>query len=63
MSHWNYRVCNVDGLFSIQEVYYDDDNKPNGFCNASVDNWESTEDLKSTLESMLRAFDKPIIGK
>ena len=63
---WNYRVCkyevNDQTLYAVREVYYDDDGLPDGFCDASVDNWESVEDLRGTLEHMLRAFDAPVLS-
>lgn len=30
MSHWNYRLVNVDEEIGLYEVYYDDNGKPNG---------------------------------
>jgi hypothetical protein len=68
---WNYRVCKTknDGplpdddpfLYHIREVYYDKDGQIQGYAAASVDNWTSLEDLRGTVESMLRAFDKPVL--
>jgi hypothetical protein len=65
---WNYRVCVTkhdtypdERYYSIQEVYYDKDGKPTGFCDADVRNWESLDDLRGTLTKMLEALDRPLI--
>lgn len=64
---WNYRVCrtklndNEADLFSIREVYCDEAGTPNGYAKAGVEHWESVDDLRGTLELMLKALDKPVI--
>lgn len=68
---WNYRVVHktrqargtdeVVDLYSIREVYYDDDGKPNGWAKASVANWETLDDCAGTLDLMRGALDKPVM--
>lgn len=50
-------------LFSVIEVYYDDDGTPNGYMPKSnvLADWESLEDLASTYRLIEAAFDKPIL--
>ena len=63
---WNYRVFKqvVDGkpYWGIREVYYDD-GKPTGYCSASLDDWETREDLEGTHEMMAAAFSEPELTK
>lgn len=68
---WNYRVVKAavtneltgttEEMYHVREVYYDDTGKPTGYCGASVSNWETVEDLKSSVELMRQAFDKPVV--
>ena len=69
---WNYRVGtrmysyefgeDTDTrLFSIIEVYYDENDIPNGYADASVKDWESYADLAGTHNLMAQAFQKPIL--
>jgi hypothetical protein len=57
---WNYRVAvNVDeDCYDLIECYYDKEGNIESWCSASVCGWEHKEDIKSTLEKMLAAFDK-----
>ena len=59
---WNYRVlreeCADMDFFKIIEVYYGDGLS---WCDASIDGWNSPDELKGTLEKMLEAFDKPVL--
>lgn len=64
---WNYRVLrSVEGKkvqyysYRIIEVYYDDDGKPNGWCetDASAD---TLKDLRATLNLMRRALKAPML--
>jgi len=50
-------------LFSMIEVYYDEDGKPNGYADKinPTDNWEDLQDLIGTLDLLKLAVDKPII--
>ena len=65
---WNYRVVKSKQkddtyLYKIQEIYYEADGKTiKGYCPASVEDWETLKDLRGTLEKMLDACDKPVIG-
>jgi len=70
---WNYRVGTrifsyeigedvPDArLFSIVEVFYGKDGTPEGYANASVQDWNSYEDLAGTHNLMAQAFQKPIL--
>ena len=59
---WNYRVMKKDGCLGVHGVYYDEhgniegmDQDPNGPTGESLDH------LKTTLELMLEALEKPIL--
>lgn len=62
---WNYRVvryvANGETLYGLMEAYYDEEGKPNGYCAATVTDWESLDDLRGTLEQMLRGCSAQII--
>lgn len=62
---WNYRVCQYveagETLFAIREVYYDNDGTPQMYGDASVEHWETLEDVRGTLDLMRGAFDKPVL--
>ena len=54
MSHWNYRMTRetLEGgehLYSIREVYYDEDGKPNGW---------TKDPIAASGESAIEAFDE-----
>lgn len=63
MSTWNYRVVqSADGAeYFIAEVYYDGDRL--SWINDSRDflRWGEYEHLKSTVELIRQAFDKPVL--
>jgi hypothetical protein len=59
---WNYRVIQRDESFSIQEVYYGDDDEIQGFSNDIALVGENVEDLKADLELMVTACDKPVLN-
>ena len=63
---WNYRVVEkkaYDGTFyyQIEEVYYDKNKNINGFGDARIPFGEEIDDIKFTLEMMLKALDKPVV--
>lgn len=62
---WNYRVVQYETqgetLFTIGEVYYDAEGKPNGWCVGSLDAWTTLDDLKDSHALMAGAFEKPIV--
>ena len=59
--NWNFRLVNLgeDG-YCIQEVYYDKDGKPTGYCNAHFEG-ATLEEIKETARLMLLALDKPVL--
>lgn len=69
---WNYRVmakefdCGTIEL-DIYEVYYDENDIPNGYTNNSVSpggynvKLNGLNDIKQALELMIKALDKPIL--
>lgn len=63
MSTWNYRVVQSDddGQYFIAEVYYDGDAM--SWVDDSRDclRWSDYDDLKSTVELIRQAFDKPLL--
>lgn len=49
-------------LFSIIELYYDENNIPNGYTEPNVlSDWETLEDLIGTIDFVKLALEKPII--
>jgi hypothetical protein len=67
MSTWNHRVVtrieNDVRLFSIYEVYYNNDETFNGYCEAKnlLKDIESLKGLKWTHKAIKNAFKKPIL--
>lgn len=66
MTHWNYRVLAHESgdslIFRIHEVYYDDNDIPNGYIDEEKQ--ISSEDLKGlkwTINKMKEAFKKPVL--
>ncbi len=71
---WEYRLAKkvqnvvhpIDGekeytTYGIVEVYYDNTGAVDGWTDfINPNDWDNTEDLKLTLEKMLKAFDKPM---
>ena len=62
---WNYRVLvekiNDELVFSINEVYYDNDT-PQGYCNVRrTESEESIEALERELHYQLQAFKRPTL--
>jgi hypothetical protein len=65
MMHWNHRVVEFedeyeDKWFSIQEVYYDENDKPTGYCDAFVGS-ETMEGLKEVVARFSEALAQPIL--
>ena len=66
--HWNHRVVEFedeygDKWFSIQEVYYDENDKPTGCCDPFVGS-ETLEGLKEVVARMQEAvipFAQPVL--
>lgn len=60
---WNYRVAkDRSGFYGIVEVYYDEQGKVSSYTDFIDPNyWEDVEDLKFTLEKMLKAFENPVL--
>jgi hypothetical protein len=49
-------------LFSIVEVYYDNDSIPNGYAEVNaLSNWEDLNDLMGTYKMIKKAFEDSII--
>lgn len=67
MGHWNHRIVNRSNeygpFFTIEEVYYDDDGSVRGHTENLCVGGESLEELKQTLEWMLKCLNDPIIEK
>ena len=60
---WNFRVVKTDGLYSIHDVYYDENLEIMNVGRESPVVGEDIEELKWALRKMLEACDKPIIGE
>lgn len=64
MTTWNYRVAkNEDGELFIVEVYYDDNDVPQFWSGSQKPYGEDIGSLRTDLEYMLEALDKPIFEK
>jgi hypothetical protein len=58
---WNYRVVRDDhGVFSVMEVYYDEDGAISSWCNAHALG-ESLDELRSDLLAHLAALVEPVL--
>ena len=63
--HWNHRVVEFDNgdsdkWYEICEVYYDESNKPIGYCDICAGS-ETTETLKEVIARLQEALAHPII--
>ena len=59
---WNYRIIKHGSWYGIRDVYYDENGKPDSWGVGPPDVAASNLDsLKSELELILRAFDKPVL--
>lgn len=67
---WNYRIVRedimfkgkADSVFSIKEVYYDEEMNPDSYANKKVlIGCSSAEDLKLEFDLVAKAFEKPIL--
>ena len=58
---WNYRVLKEGEVLSIVEVYYNDFDEPMSYCEASLDNWASFDDLEQSYNKMALAFKSPVL--
>ena len=69
MSHWNHRVMlhrtEHETYMAIHEVYYKEDGQPDGWTSeprAAIGYGDNAlDDLRETLERMLRCLDKPVL--
>ena len=68
MGTWNYRVIKHQPekghvvLYAVHEVYYNDDGSTNGHTENAI--WpvgETIEELRSDINRMLLALDRPVI--
>ncbi len=69
---WNYRVMkfthnstfhpeDIEDVFLIVEVYYDEDWKPLFYSDNSKIVWDESEDPREIFDRMQLAFDKPVL--
>lgn len=64
--HWNYRIVNLksenggEDWYCIREVYYDDNEKPEGHSDVAVGS-ESLEDVLNVLDMMRKATKLPAL--
>ena len=66
MSHWNHRVLvqkeGDDLCFTIHEVYYDDDGRPDGYTERGIEvSAETIEALRQELKHMEECLQKPML--
>jgi len=65
MMHWNHRVIEFvdeygDKWFSIQEVHYDDNDKPTGHCDPFVGS-ETMDGLEEVVFRFGNALTRPVL--
>ena len=62
MPYWNYRVVKEKGYYTIREVHYNDDGSIYAYSSEPRPAFgESIEELKETLEWMLKSLEKPVL--
>ncbi len=62
MSHWNYRVIELEGELSVHEVYYDDQGRPTSCTVRGVGiHGSNLDELKADLKRYVSAFSKPVL--
>ena len=68
MSTWNHRVIKHDAdndevYYALHETHYNDDGKPEATTTfPTAVQGDSVEDLRWTLEQMLKALDQPVLN-
>ena len=66
---WNYRVIKsgteTDTFFSVQEVYYGEDDNEKDYSHTldCTPNGNSIDEIKTSLERMLKCLEKPILDE
>lgn len=68
MSHWNYRVIKSkdgeDDYYQVHSIYYNDNSEISAkSLHAAKAGGNTLEELRSDLQRMLEALDKPIIDE
>jgi len=64
--HWNHRVVNCpsenggDDYFTFREVYYDDEDRPDAYCNPYMGG-EAMEELHMLVARLNAALEKPTL--
>jgi hypothetical protein len=59
---WDYRVVEVDGVFTIREVFYDDQGLPQGCLSTpAAPEGESLDELVDDMKAVERALQQPIL--
>lgn len=64
---WNYRVVkktsakDKNSYYEIMEIYYDENGEVSCYADADLPYGENIEEIKSGIELILKALDKPII--
>lgn len=62
IDHWDYRVTHEHSLYSIREVYYDENNKPHSWSERPVyPMGETIEELNADLTHYMNAYMKPVL--
>lgn len=61
-TYWNYRVIKRrDGYHEIREVYYDSNDKPTSWIDATPVTGDDMEEIKADLASRLKATTRPVL--
>jgi hypothetical protein len=62
MSHWNYRVVCVDGFCHLREIYYNENGEIEFWTEGAMPaTGEDSEDIRGSLEMMLKATYIPML--
>jgi hypothetical protein len=68
MAHWEHRIVTGKGWASVNEVYFTDDGKPEGYC-AGTAAWgdhygeDMLQSLQQQLAMMAEALNRPSIDE
>lgn len=60
MGYWDYRIIENEGVFTICEVFYDDNEQPMGFTQIDLGDFDE-EELKEELPFIVKAKTRPIL--
>lgn len=67
---WTYRVVRhnaidaiVSTYYAIEEVFYDEAERPYGSCSVDLDGFDSVDALRAEMTHILTALDHPVLDE